>query len=91
MEQKFIPPTLESLQTLKKAKDDELERRNLAISLKICPICGAPLIEENLEVFDKPKSYFFGIVKIFKKLWDYRTICSKDKVHYENKGDYYGD
>lgn len=85
--------SMEELLALKKAADKEFkkksrekERRKLSISLNICPECGAPIKSEPYEVFDTPKIYLFGLIKIKGEEWDYRMVCSENKHHYEDKG-----
>lgn len=86
-------PTIEQLNRIKTERECELKKANqeiervaLAISLDVCPCCGAPIVDEPVEVYDKPKKYLFGLIKIKKKTWGYRKICSKRKTHYEDKG-----
>lgn len=63
----------------------EHERRELSIQLNICPECGSPIISQNKEIFDKPETFFFGLIKITHKVWNKRKICSVNKKHYEYK------
>lgn len=91
-------PSMEKLLALQEEKSerfkkdmDERKRYELAVSLRICPCCSSPIISEPIEIFDKPKTFLFGLIKIKKKRWDYRNICSTDKNHYEDKGFYSDD
>ena len=77
--------TLEELEVLNEERKLESRRRYLSISLNICPTCGANIIEERYEVYDKPFKMFFGLIQIKGKKWDVRMLCSKDKTHYEIK------
>jgi len=77
-----MKPKLEELKQLQLEKENEVERRKLAIELNICPECGEPIIQENKEILDNPKWY------IKTKTWDVRLVCSKDKTHYEEKRDF---
>lgn len=81
--------TLEELQKIHKALKKENKRIDLSISLNLCPICGAKIINQPIEVLEKPEKSFFGLVKIHKFVWDIRKICEKDKSHYEKKEIYY--
>ena len=81
-------PTIEELKLLIDIRDKEKKRKELAISLNICPECGAEIIQENVEIYDKPHIYLFGLIKYKSKWWDYRMICSNDKDHYEYKWKY---
>lgn len=94
MEQKCPAPTIEHLETLKKEKDrlfdiecTERKRVQLAISLNICPVCGCPIVREDIEILNPPVKYFFGLRTKKQISWDYRAICSNDKTHHETKYD----
>lgn len=63
----------------------EFKRRELSIQLGFCPECGCPIIDELVEVFEEPKTSFFGLFTKYEKKWDNRKVCSKDKSHYEKK------
>ena len=84
-------PTYSELLLKEDLRLQEANRRRLAIELNICPDCGSPIIRQNIEIFDKPKVYFFGLIKKTSKYWDYRIVCSKDKKHYENKMTFYSE
>lgn len=94
-------PTMESLLSIKKEREEEAQRienektrKKLAISLDICPECGSPIIREDKEPLDTPKRVCFGLFVETHIPWGVRKICSKDKSHYEYKynfsSDYYG-
>jgi hypothetical protein len=76
-----MKPTLEYLQDLEANKHKEKERVKLAIKHKICPVCGAPIIQQDWEDYDKPTRFLFW--KIKGHMWDYRAVCSDNKSHYE--------
>lgn len=91
-----MEPTMQQDLLKKQAEAEELaveraieeKRVELAISLNICPVCGAKIINQKYEKYNPPKKYFWGIIKIKGYRWDYRKICSVDKAHYENKRNY---
>ena len=84
-------PTIEQLKVIESKKEAERKRIKLAISLDICPCCGSEIIMENVEKYDKPKSYLFGLIKIYEYTWDYRAVCSNKKEHFEDKYNYHSD
>lgn len=67
----------------------EYERVSLAVSMKICPECGAEIIDEPVEKLDKPELRLFGLARRYTKHWYFRQVCSVDKKHYEKKEDYH--
>ena len=81
--------TLEELELLEYLSKVEKKRSELSIKLKICPICGSPIIHQNYEIFDKPKVYFFGLIIKKGYYWDYRETCSQNKEHFEIKRNYH--
>ena len=77
-----MKPTLKTIQAINDNVCKEKQRRKLCIKNNICPECGAPIIRENYELYDKPGKFLFWTIKGFS--WDYRTVCSKNKSHYEH-------
>jgi hypothetical protein len=84
----------EKLTLYNKQKEEESNERHrvaLAIKLKICPTCGSSLISQPIEVLNPPKKFLFGLIEQRIRTWGYRTICSTDSAHYEDKGFYHDD
>lgn len=77
--------TLEELEKISLEKELEAKRIKLSIKLNLCPVCGADIIDEDLEIYDTPKKYFFGLIQSKSKIWDTRQVCSANKEHYEDK------
>lgn len=75
---------LEDLIKIKNERNYESERKKLSVELNICPECDSPLIMERIEILDKPIRWFL-FFKVKRLYWDYRKVCSKDKLHYEEK------
>ena len=80
-------PTLNFLEREQEKRTKEKKRTELAISMNICPMCGAPIktYEDFWEVYDKPKRFLFGLIKITGTSWDIYEVCSKDDSHYVHK------
>ena len=75
--------TTEELLVLQKEK----ERIKLAVSLKVCPECGSEIIWQRFEDYGTTSKFLFWKWKNGHR-WDYRYVCSKNKLHYDYKSDY---
>lgn len=80
-----MKPTLNDIRAFEQYKKDELERIKLCLTNSICPTCGADIVVEKVEKLDQPRRYFFGLLKTDTEYWSSRTICEKDKSHFEWK------
>lgn len=81
---------LDELDRRRRIEQDNIRNEEIRVrrcySHRICPSCGAQLVNERVEILEAPRRYLFGLIKITKKVWDYRVICSRNKNHFEDKG-----
>ena len=69
-----MKPTSEQLKRIQDERISERNRRSLAISLNICPECGAKIVSRYLKFFQRVMSAHYAIDE-----------CEVNKEHYSEK------